>query len=495
MITRLKISVLLAFLFFSVSLFSQSHQVRIGFIGNSITIGSGLTNPTVECYPSQLSLLLKEKYGDTCLITNYAVSGRTLLKKGDFPWWNEPDFTRCRNYSPDIVVIALGTNDSKPYNWDVYGDEFFSDYQALIDTFKTRNPEVKFIVCLPPPAFAVVWEIRNPVIIDEIIPKVDSIAKMNDADVVDFYHPLLDSVHLFPDKIHPNAKGAKVLAKIVYDEMVGSGIIHEIRTGRPVVTALSSSVTGELRILDKATISWKTLNTEDVFLNGTKVTANGSLVVSPSETTSYTLVAKGETSADSLTLMQKVYVPRLAKITISTAIRTINTGDSVKLKLNYYDQTNKVISDSAFVVNWSVTQGSGHFVNQAGNLVQFVGDGPGTAILLCTCGAVSNTISMTVKGFPVGVQAGEENKDMSIWPNPFTDQVFVHLPVEKPGMLSIKVTGTDGRWWVSETRQLKESGMQEVEVNTAGLPAGMYLLKLETGGKGYAATVIKEMKK
>ena len=48
---------------------------------------------------------------------NYGVSGRTLLKKGDFPYWNENAYRQSREWNPDIVVIQLGTNDSKPQNW------------------------------------------------------------------------------------------------------------------------------------------------------------------------------------------------------------------------------------------------------------------------------------------------------------------------------------------------------------------------------------------
>lgn len=29
---------------------------------------------------------------------------------------------------PEICVILLGTNDTKPQNWDVYGHEFIDDY-------------------------------------------------------------------------------------------------------------------------------------------------------------------------------------------------------------------------------------------------------------------------------------------------------------------------------------------------------------------------------
>jgi acyl-CoA thioesterase-1 len=489
--TRSVVLKIVILLFITVSSYSQDYHVRIGFIGNSITIGAGLPNPTVQCYPAQLGLMLKEIYGDTCIITNYAVSGRTMLKKGDFPIWNEPDFTRMWNYAPDICFISLGTNDSKPYNWDDNHQEFFSDYKAMIDTFITRNPATKFIVCLPPPAFDVVWDIRNPVIIDEIIPLIDSIAKTTGVDLVDFYHPLLDSVYLFPDKIHPNAAGSKVMAKIAFDEIVGSGIIHKIQTGHSFVTSIKSNVNGELRIKDKATISWTTINTDEAFLNGVKVDLNGSLAVFPEETTKYTLVAKSDLTSDSLTLEQKVYIPNLAKFTISTAIRTMNQRDTLKLKLLFYDQKNKSITDSVFNINWSLSEGYGRFVNQGNNTVGFVGDSAGISKIVCTINGVTSTVSITVKA--VLTSSGLTlYDDFKIYPNPFNKQININVAVQKPGRLTLRIFDTNGRLLKNETRNIETTGNESIAINTSKLSKGIYMYKLELPGKNYSGKIIKE---
>jgi len=50
---------------------SQAYKVRMAMMGNSITYGAGLSNPAVECYPTQLGLMLSDIYGDTCEIKNY----------------------------------------------------------------------------------------------------------------------------------------------------------------------------------------------------------------------------------------------------------------------------------------------------------------------------------------------------------------------------------------------------------------------------------------
>jgi lysophospholipase L1-like esterase len=79
----------------------------------------------------------------------------------------------------------------------------------------------------PPPAYEDRWSIRDSIVVNGIIPAIDSIVKVVDAELVDFYYPLLDSVHLFPDKIHPNAEGARVMAEILCEKMVETDIIHK----------------------------------------------------------------------------------------------------------------------------------------------------------------------------------------------------------------------------------------------------------------------------
>jgi acyl-CoA thioesterase I len=209
--------------------FNLQAQIRIAFIGNSITEGYGLSNPATECYPNQVFLKLKDVYGDVQLF-NSGVSGRTMFKKGDNPIWNEELFKNCFEWTPNICYIMLGTNDSKSKNWDSCGQSngFIKDYKAMIDTFRYKNPNTLFMVAYPPPAFADLLGIRDSIILNGVIPAVDSIVKYSGAVVVDLYHPLLDSVSLFPDNIHPNAEGAKVIAKIIFDRIVVSDIIHKV---------------------------------------------------------------------------------------------------------------------------------------------------------------------------------------------------------------------------------------------------------------------------
>jgi len=210
-----QILVLLLLVFLTLNLFSQ---IRVVCVGNSITEGVGATDGT-QNYPSQLQELLGTGYS----VLNCGVSARTMLKKGDFPYWIEAKFTNAKNFDPDIVIISLGTNDSKSFNW-VYKSEFYSDYVAIVNEFRKNGKNPTIFVCSPPPAFKDNYSIQNAVIRDEIILLVDSIATTQHTSKIDYYYPLLPFSNFFGDGIHPNNQGAAMMATIANSAIKGTSM-------------------------------------------------------------------------------------------------------------------------------------------------------------------------------------------------------------------------------------------------------------------------------
>jgi len=192
---------------------SQIDPIRIACVGNSITFGSGVENRAANCYPNQLQRMFGEKYE----VQNFGVSGATLLNLGDKPYMKEPAYRDAIQFKPEIVVIKLGTNDSKPQNWDEFKSYFVRDYKSLVGSFRLANPQVKIFICLPVPAFGEVFGIRDKVIKEEILPLLKSIVVEEKLTIIDLYTPLLGFGEMFPDKIHPNAKGSRKIAELVFE--------------------------------------------------------------------------------------------------------------------------------------------------------------------------------------------------------------------------------------------------------------------------------------
>ena len=188
--------------------------VRIACVGDSITAGYGLKHPAHDAWPAVLSRLLGPEYA----VKNFGVSGATLLKNGDKPYWKEPGFAQADAFDPQIVVIILGTNDSKPHNWSAHGDAFATDAAALIEHFAQQPDKPTVWVCLPVPIFA------NPFTIDEATTaKIRQIwrkvAAEHHVSVID-PDPAFDGhPDFFIDGVQPTIAGAEVLAHTIAEAL------------------------------------------------------------------------------------------------------------------------------------------------------------------------------------------------------------------------------------------------------------------------------------
>ena len=192
----------------------RKDAVRVACIGNSITFGAGIRNRSRDSYPSVLARLL----GDSYWVKNFGVSARTMLNKGDHPYMNEPAYKNALAFNPNIVVIKLGTNDSKSFNWK-YKADFMKDAQTMINAFKGLPSQPKIYLCYPSKAYLTGDGINDDIISKEIIPMIKKLAKKNGLSVIDLHTAMDGMPELFPDRIHPNEKGAQVMAKAVYQSI------------------------------------------------------------------------------------------------------------------------------------------------------------------------------------------------------------------------------------------------------------------------------------
>ena len=196
---------LLAFVLGAALSANAAPAIKVACVGDSITEGAGLG---VNTYPAALGRFLGTNYS----VRNFGVSGTTLLRKGDLPYWSQTAFRTATNSSPDIVTIMLGTNDSKPFNW-MYKAQFPKDLSDMIDIFANLPSHPRVFVCLPVPAYAINFSIQPDTIRTEVIPLLKQGARQKGVMTIDTYNALSGRPDLFPDNIHPNAAGAALIAK------------------------------------------------------------------------------------------------------------------------------------------------------------------------------------------------------------------------------------------------------------------------------------------
>ena len=217
MFVKREIHIICLLLLFHLCVYAGDKVVKIACVGNSITYGARLKNPSKDSYPGVLEQMLGKGYD----VRNFGVSARTMLNKGDHPYMKEKKYKDALDFNPDIVIIKLGTNDSKPINW-VYKSDFMNDTELLINSFKSLSSKPRIILCLPVPSIPNGKNINNEVICNEIIPLLKKAAKKLDVEIFDFYNAMSPYYpELFPDDVHPNARGAEIMAGLIYNKITG----------------------------------------------------------------------------------------------------------------------------------------------------------------------------------------------------------------------------------------------------------------------------------
>lgn len=194
---------------------AEATAKKVACIGNSITDGHGIDMSDVLGYPAVLGRRLGSGYD----VKNFGVSSRTMLNKGDKPYMKEQAWRDCLKWQPDIVVVKLGTNDSKEAHRQYIATDYAKDMQQMIDSLKALPTNPRIILATPIPAFKDTWTLNDSVITNQIIPLIQQVAAKNNLEIVDLHSLFDDKSQVQSDGIHPNDKGAARIAALVGDQI------------------------------------------------------------------------------------------------------------------------------------------------------------------------------------------------------------------------------------------------------------------------------------
>ncbi|MEF9946317.1 MAG: GDSL-type esterase/lipase family protein [Lachnospiraceae bacterium] len=193
------------------------NTIHVACVGDSITYGYTLLPRRKKCYPTKLQKMLGKRY----LVGNFGVTGATLQTHGNKPYSKSRNFKYSTQFLPHIVILMLGTNDSKMINWRGV-DAFRCDYLDLIAHYRSLPSCAQ--IYLMTPATSYLQDTVNPFpstisesVIEEITKEVLQIATEQKLPCIDIH----ELTHAHPeyfllDGIHPNANGALAIAKEVY---------------------------------------------------------------------------------------------------------------------------------------------------------------------------------------------------------------------------------------------------------------------------------------
>ncbi|MDB6023965.1 MAG: Acetylesterase, lipase-GDSL family [Verrucomicrobiales bacterium] len=195
----------------------DSSPIRVACIGDSITYGYGIANREKDSYPAQLQALL----GDGWQVRNFGFNGATALKKGTKPYSLLPVYGEALLFKPDVVVIKLGTNDTNEKSWPPHKEDFVADYLEIVRGFQNLETKPRIYLCRPVPLFRDRGKVfdTDKILTEEVIPKINEIARKKHLPVIDLYAALAGNAGMFPDGVHPDAAGAKIMATVIQKEL------------------------------------------------------------------------------------------------------------------------------------------------------------------------------------------------------------------------------------------------------------------------------------
>ena len=187
---------------------------RVACIGDSITWGFTLLNPWKQSYPA----LLQEMLGADYEVRNFGYNDAAARFDGDTPYVNKRVYRDSLAWNPDIVLLMLGTNDTKKRNWDP--DVFRRDYRKIVDSYLNLPSHPRVILIAPIRIFLLInlplLGLYPETMEEGVRPAIREIAAEKGLELIDLKDLFTDS-HYCRDGVHPQRAGARMLAEAIYD--------------------------------------------------------------------------------------------------------------------------------------------------------------------------------------------------------------------------------------------------------------------------------------
>ncbi|HEY6915453.1 MAG TPA: GDSL-type esterase/lipase family protein, partial [Paludibacter sp.] len=183
-------------------------KIKVACVGSSTTQGAGTSSQLYKSWPIQI----RADLGNSFYTENLGVSGTTLQSITGQAWKETPQYGFSKLLNPDIVLMALGGNDSKLFNWDP--NRFRADYLSFIAEFKALPSHPEVYMLMPGKIRPNSYGLNDSVMINYELPIVREISKTYMIPVID-YNTVTSpaaTAPLFPDGVHGNDDGAKLIA-------------------------------------------------------------------------------------------------------------------------------------------------------------------------------------------------------------------------------------------------------------------------------------------
>ena len=187
--------------------------IKVAAVGDSLTYGYGLENRREEAYPSILLDLLGSHYQ----VSNYGMSGRSLLSTSDYPYLQEKNAQASLQSDADIVIIMIGSNDSRAAYWNK--EQFIKEYRDLVKGYIKLPSQPDVFIVAPPYVPTSRFGLNNEVIRDEIQQIVEDVATELGVHFINLYPITEGHPEYYSDGLHLTPLGNRVIAKAIFSAL------------------------------------------------------------------------------------------------------------------------------------------------------------------------------------------------------------------------------------------------------------------------------------
>ena len=187
-------------------------MTKVACVGDSITWGFTIVNRRKNSYPSVLQGLLGADY-EVC---NFGYNDASARFDADTPYVTKKAYRDSQEWNPDIVLLMLGSNDTKRRNWNP--EIFRRDYSKLVESYRALPSSPRVILIAPirifQPLSIPVLGLYSDTMENGVRPAIHEIATEKGLELVDLVDLFQDSRYLM-DGVHPQTTGARMLAQAI----------------------------------------------------------------------------------------------------------------------------------------------------------------------------------------------------------------------------------------------------------------------------------------
>ena len=186
---------------------------RIACVGDSITWGFTIVNRRKYSYPA----LLQQRLGAEYEVRNFGYNDASARFDADTPYVKKSVYQESLAWNPDVVLLMLGSNDTKKRNWDP--EIFRRDYKRIVESYLKLHSQPRVILIAPiqifQPMHIPLLGLYTETMENGVRPAIREIAAEMGLELVDLVNLFTDSKYMM-DGVHPQREGARMLEEAIY---------------------------------------------------------------------------------------------------------------------------------------------------------------------------------------------------------------------------------------------------------------------------------------